>query len=202
MDTNSVKKNNEPVENAAELISKAKAGDKDAFGRLYESYYVPVYRYIYFRLRDRHTAEDITQTVFLKVFQSIANFVDMKRDPFFYFLASARNALIDYYRKKKDIILNESEEYLLFEQPASARDFNEHLQTKIDSHMVQEMISELPASQQEVLILRLINDLSHNSIAQITGKSSDAVRQIYARALQNLRIIIRRKPQGDLAPKR
>jgi RNA polymerase sigma-70 factor (ECF subfamily) len=56
------------------LMQLAKSGDTEAFSRLYELYFIPVFRYIYFRVKDKEEANDLTQIVFLKVFSSLPNF--------------------------------------------------------------------------------------------------------------------------------
>ena len=61
------------------LMELAKKGDTGAFGRLYELYFTPVYRYIYFRVRDRREAEDLIQIVFLKAYKSVSSFRDIGR---------------------------------------------------------------------------------------------------------------------------
>ena len=78
------------------LMELAKGGDSEAFGHIYHLYLTPVYRFIYFRLRNKEEAEDLTQTVFLKVYQSIHAFQVKNQSPLAYFLTIARNTVIDH----------------------------------------------------------------------------------------------------------
>jgi len=57
-----------------ELIRRAIAGDTDAFGVLYERYMTTIYRYIYFRLGDARVSEDLTGTIFLRVWENLDRF--------------------------------------------------------------------------------------------------------------------------------
>jgi RNA polymerase sigma-70 factor (ECF subfamily) len=82
-----------------ELLRRAKEGDEGAFGALYEIYYTPVYRYLFLRSRSKADAEDIAQTVFVKVYASLERF-EIHEEPLCYFFSVARNALIDFHRKK------------------------------------------------------------------------------------------------------
>src|SRR5512142_2405579 len=61
-------------ETEAEIVQRARNGDSDAFGRLYEKSLDRVYRYIYFRVTDDDIAEDLTSKVFLKAWESLPRF--------------------------------------------------------------------------------------------------------------------------------
>ena len=85
------------------LMKLAKEGESEAFSQLYELYFVPVFRYIFFRVQQKETAEDLTQTVFLKAYKAAERFPTEGKNPLAYFFAIAKNTTKDYYRKKKDI---------------------------------------------------------------------------------------------------
>jgi len=102
MDENSSKNNPE------KLMERAKNGDAEAFSRLYEIYFAPVFHYIYLRVKDKETAEDLMQDIFLKIFRSIRNYQKEGISPLAYFFTVARNRVIDYWRKKKEIRQNKS----------------------------------------------------------------------------------------------
>lgn len=91
------------------LMQLAKSGDAEAFGRLYELYFIPVFRYIYFRVKDKEETNDLTQTVFLKVFCSLPNFKGQNKSPLAYFFTVSRNTVIDHWRAKKEIRLDDPE---------------------------------------------------------------------------------------------
>ena len=55
----------------AELVARALNGEAAAFGDLYDRYLNPLYRYVYYRVADRHEAEDLTETVFLKAWEAL-----------------------------------------------------------------------------------------------------------------------------------
>ena len=60
----------EPLANENRIVEQARSGDAEAFGKLYDAYVERVYRYIFFRVSDVPTAEDITSQVFLKAWQT------------------------------------------------------------------------------------------------------------------------------------
>jgi len=156
------------------LMKLAKEGDKEAFGRIYELYFTPVFRYVYFRLRNRHEAEDLTQTVFVKFYESAADFAETGKSPLAYFFTIARNVIIDHSRKKKEIVMGDRE----LEAGAGGikEDQLKNIERKEISIKVKEAIKRLTDDQQEIMILKFINDLSNGEIAEILGKSEVAVR--------------------------
>lgn len=169
-----------------QLILEAKAGNTQAFDALYNLYLVPVYRYIYLRIGDKQAAEDLSQVVFLKAYQNIRNFVDQHKNPLAYFFTIARNTLIDYYRKNRGTVAENSEEILL-SMESSSQSPQELIMREESRKSVLERIKDLTPEQQEVIILKFINDLSYPEIAKQLNKSEEAVRQLQSRALKVLR---------------
>lgn len=170
------------------LIDLAKSGDKEAFGALYSEFYVPVFRYIYLRVNNREEVEDLTQTVFLKVYQSIGNYQSTDADPLAYFFTVSRNTVIDFYRRKKSVSLEGNEQAL--EIPDLRNDPEEDFAKKESHNMIMSALTALPEDQQEVIILKFIEELSNSEIAKILNKNEPAIRQIQHRALKSLRLIL------------
>lgn len=175
------------------LIKQAKDGDKDAFGKLYKLYFVPVFRYAYLRVSDKEEAENIAQEVFLKVYKSIENYNDQGKDPLAYFFTITRNQVIDFYRKKKPISLDQNLPVLenletSFGNPETFVDQNEK------ARVLNMAIQSLNDIQREVVILKFINGFENNQVAEILGKSEEAIRQIQHRALK----VLKQKLEGLL----
>src|ERR1035437_2733679 len=96
-------------EQLKDLILRAKAGNKGAFEEVYSNYYTPLFRYIMSRIKDRAEAEDITQVVFIKIFNSIPTWNADHTSPLSFFFTVARNTMIDYFRKNshREIVSDE-----------------------------------------------------------------------------------------------
>lgn len=167
-----------------QLILRAKDGDADAFGLLYKEYFVPVFRYIYLRVKSKEEAEDLAQTVFLKVYQSVSRFEWRGKSPLAYFFTVARNTLIDYCRKKKSISVEDVEEQ-------NAGLAKEEVKRQIENYdarrLVEAAINELKGFYKEVITLKFLQELNNAEIAEILGKSEAAIRQAQCRALKILR---------------
>jgi len=175
------------------LIRLAKSGDSEAFGRLYELYFVPVFRYIYFRVKNKEEANDLTQTVFLKVFRSLPNFQEQDKSPLAYFFTVARNKVIDHWRAKKEVLFDDPES--AFGQVSNRTDNPlEFVEKEEANQAIHRAIKQLTDDQQEVIVLKFINGMPNKEIAELLEKTEEAVRQLQCRALKVLRQIL--KNQG------
>src|SRR4051812_38116798 len=98
-----------------DLVRKAKQGQEEAFGSIYNLYFEKIYRFIYYRVSHKEVAEDLAEEVFLKVFSKLSS---IEKDGSFegWLYQIARNKVIDYYRDKKQLVaLEEVENTLIYE---------------------------------------------------------------------------------------
>ncbi|MBU3925161.1 RNA polymerase sigma factor [Patescibacteria group bacterium] len=167
------------------LMKLAKQGDEKAFSCIYELYFTPVFRYVYFRLKNKHEAEDLTQAVFIKFYESDSDFAERGKNPLAYFFTIARNVIIDHSRKKKEIVMGDRE--LEMEAGRTNEDRLKNIERKEICLKVKEALKRLTDDQQEIMILKFINDLSNKEIAAVLGKSEDTIRQVQSRAIRILR---------------
>lgn len=179
------------MNNIKELLTQAKSGDKEAFALLYKEYYVPVYRYIYLRVKSREQAEDLTQDVFLKIYRNIGSIDPEVASPLNYFYTITRNTLIDTWRKKTPDTV--SDEDHLNTIPDEAPTALETASLKEQSSLIRECLTELTNDQREVVTLRFIEDLSTHEVAEILGKKETAVRQLQVRGLRTLSKVFKQK---------
>lgn len=177
--------NTESGDDPQELLRRAKAGDEESYGLLYKLYYTPIYRYLFFRTKDKTEAEDLAQGVFVKVFQALPNVKADMKEPIAYFYTVARNMLIDHYRKQK--VRQTVSEDDMEDVPDTREDIAVSLDIVFTTDKVKETLKSLTAEQQEVIVLKFVNELSNKEIATTLGKNEDAVRQLQSRALKLLR---------------
>ena len=171
-------------EKLIELVKAAKNGDQEAFSCLYEYYITPVFRFIYFRVKNYQEAEDLTQLVFLKVWKALPDY-KQKKNPFSSWLYTVvRNMVIDYWRKKKEWNISELAKETIKDEKKPIYDL---LDEEKDFKSIREAIGLLTEDQQEIIILRFIEGLSSKEISKITEKSEEAVRQLQSRGIKTLR---------------
>lgn len=175
--------NNEELD----LIKKAQKGEAEAFAVLYDRYLNPIYRFIFFKITLRQEAEDICQQVFLNAWKHINDFVP--RQPFSSWLYRiARNAVIDHWRTKKIVLTLENPKL----QESLKVDFNPAFLLDKESQIkkIWEALKQLNQNQQDVIIMRFVENLSHQEIAKTINKTEGATKVIQHRAVRALKKIL------------
>jgi RNA polymerase sigma-70 factor (ECF subfamily) len=173
------------------LVDKAISGDGDAFGRLYDMNVERVYRHIYYRVSSNADAEDLTQQVFIKAWQAIGRY-KKTASPFLAWLVKiSHNVVIDFYRSRK------SETYIDFDIIATKPETDpEHmLEAEFNQQYMRQAINKLKGDQQQVILMRFIEDFSYPEIAAALGKSEGAIRVIQHRGLAKLKTILEKVQQ-------
>lgn len=176
-------------EEVINLVIKAKEGDKESFGKLYLEFFMPIFRFIYFRVNSRQEAEDLTQMVFVRIFSALPDFEAKNYGQFVsWCYMIARNSVIDFWRKRKEISLENIGE---INNNLSKEDLSEAVEKQRISGKIKEAMAKLSDEQQEIITLKFISELSNKEISDILGKSEDAVRQMQCRALKALRELVK-----------
>jgi RNA polymerase sigma-70 factor (ECF subfamily) len=174
------------------LVDRARRGDADAFGRLYELHLDRIYRYVYYRVGSSNEAEDLTEHVFLKAWEAIGRY-ESRGLPFGAWLyRMAHNAVIDHYRARRlttpiDETLDLEDER---QNPVASAE------ALFDREVLKVAVRRLNADQQTVILLRFTEGLSHAEVGKILGKSEGAVRVIQHRALGAMAKFLRSLPSA------
>lgn len=173
-------------ETDAELVARARQGDSEAFGSLYDRYLSPLFRYVYYRVADRMEAEDLTEMVFLKAWEALGG-TDPDRMNFRAWLYRiAHNAVIDHYRTRKSEIPLERAGDLRQEGPTP----EQGMQRKFEAARLARAISRLKPDQQQVIACRFLAQRSHAETAEIMNLKEGHVRVLQHRALKRLRALL------------
>jgi len=174
------------------LVQRAVDGDAEAFGRLYDMHVDRIYRHIYYRVGNKADAEDLTQEVFFKAWKAIGRYKKTGSPFLAWMMTICHNQIVDSYRKRKD------ETYLDDDLPVADNGPGPELaaEMEFDRKQVRRCIRRLGNDQQQVILLRFIEDFSYGEIAASLGKSEGAVRVIQHRALLKLRDIMEKEKEA------
>lgn len=176
-------------QNSKELIVSAKRGEKNAFGKLYNLYFTPVYRYVYIRVKDKSEVEALTQDIFIKVYESLESFEVRNVSPLAFFFTVARNTIIDYWRKNRHQV-SFGKEDILMQIPDIRENPEESFSKKEKVAFLYKALNKLTHEQREALLLKYFNYSPNKDIARFMGKSEEAVRQLQSRGVKSLRQIL------------
>jgi RNA polymerase sigma-70 factor (ECF subfamily) len=163
------------------LVDRAKGGDADAFGLLYDRFQPEMLRYLTHQLRHRQTAEDLAQQVFLKAWQAIPRY-QQRGLPFKAWLyRMARNQMIDHLRVQRPVSDIEGVE---LSEPSEAE---QRVLTAELHGLLQRALERLSPDHREVLVLRFLMEKPAAEIGQIMDRKEVTVRGLQLRALRALR---------------
>jgi RNA polymerase sigma-70 factor (ECF subfamily) len=171
-----------------QLIARAQT---EALSELYDRYSRLVYSLALHTLGDSITAEEVTQDVFLRVWEKAGTYRSEQAKVSTWLVSITRNRSIDMLRKRG--IRPEGHSIGWEDQndssfPATnSRTPEEIAVQSIQSQQVREAIARLPADQQRVLALAFFTGLSHSEIANQLGEPLGTVKTRIRMAMQKLR---------------
>ncbi|HPI67384.1 MAG TPA: RNA polymerase sigma factor [bacterium] len=171
------------------LIRRIQRNDGEAFGEIYDQYLKKIYRFVFFRVNTKETAEDIVQDVFTSLLNYLKNKETEIKSLQAFIYQIARNKIADHYQKTNREALaewpeNESE----ITENKEEIDLDENMDNERALEKITEAVKEIKNQVwQEIIIMHYIEDLSVSEIAEILEKKTGTVRVILHRALQDLK---------------
>jgi RNA polymerase sigma-70 factor (ECF subfamily) len=173
-------------------IFRLRNQDREAFIKVYDDHSSELYRFIYFKVGNREEARDLASMVFLKAWNHVQskNLVESKTLRALLYKI-ARTSIIDYYREKavrQTVSLDDPESGAL----AIADDSNLELDAdqQANLRLLQDKLPLIKDDYREALVLRFVNELSLEEIADVMGKSKGNVRVIIHRAIAALKEVV------------
>jgi RNA polymerase sigma factor (sigma-70 family) len=142
-----------------------------------------VYGFISYRLRDRDTAEDLTQLTFERALRAWSRFDPNRSSETTWLMAIARNLLIDHYRSDKSARHQPLDEEAAPMVPGPEERFSA-------TPAVVEALTQLSDREREIVALRFGGDLAGAEIAAVLGLTIANVQQIMSRSLRKLRTLL------------
>ena len=162
------------------LISAA-LEDPAAFGRLYDRYVQPIYRYIFSRVGSVHEAEDITSQTFMTAYEALPRY--RERGYFSAWLFRiAQSKMNDHFRRSRREVGLEAAERIIQREDALGTLIQDEELTRLRS-----VIKKLSIEEQELIRLRYVADLPFAEIAGVLGKREDAVKKTLYRLIERLK---------------
>jgi len=176
-----------------ELVETAIAGREASFEELVRRYQRPIAAYVYRMVGDYDSALDLTQEVFIKVYNSLSRYrSEFKFSTWIYKIA--HNAAIDHIRR-----------FAVREQALASGTDGERREAAIESRRltpeqesereerrseIESVVQLLPAAYRELIVLRHSHDLSYDEIAEVTGLPLGTVKNRLFRAREAMRDLL------------
>jgi len=155
---------------------------RKTFSEFYDRHIDSIYRFVYLKIGSKEVAHDLVSDVFVRVWEQIKSPAEINNIRA-YTYQIARNLIVDYYRQRKLKKIS-SEELSLKSREKSPED-----QAVIDSDLdrIKRALPRISEEYQNVLIFYYLEEMSVKEIAEIEGKSQNAVRVTIHRALDAIR---------------
>lgn len=148
-----------------------------------EDQYDKIYKYCFFKVRNKDIAEDLTQETFLKYFSQTSYINRGKQLAYLYTIA--KNQCTDYFRKQQPLYYEENlaavDEITLIENSLTAK----------------QAVNLLSKELQEIILLRFSNELGIGEIAAFLGISRFAVYRKINTALKELKGILKEEDYSE-----
>jgi RNA polymerase sigma-70 factor, ECF subfamily len=174
----------------SELVVRAMAGREESFEELVHRYQRPISGYIYRLVGDYDAALDLTQEVFIKVYNSLSLYSSQyKFSTWIYKIA--HNTSIDHLRRgasrERSLMANNDDE--TFERPIASGVLTPEQESEQAERRaeIEAVVRSLPDQYRELIILRHAQDFSYDEIAEITGLPLGTVKNRIFRAREMMR---------------
>lgn len=164
------------------LVERAKT-DAEAFGTLYDRYFTRIHRFVYSRVPDRETAEDVTSDVFCKALAAVGRYQPSGRPFSAWLFRIAINAINDHYRALHPTQDLDSALAVADPQPPVA----DQVAVSMEAARAWAAIDDLSPHQRAALTLKLGEDMMLAQIGEIMGKSEGAVKLLVHRGMIGVR---------------
>ncbi|MBZ5545415.1 MAG: RNA polymerase sigma factor [Acidobacteriia bacterium] len=186
------------MEHEVELVKRCLAADAAAWEALLQSHTRKIYNLCYRFTGRPAESEDLTQEVFIKVFQTLRTF-DAAQGSFGTWLSRvARNHLVDHYRRtKKDRITSSLDDELATfeEKPGPGVEPVAQLESRERRELLQRGLERLSPDLREAVVLRDLQDLDYDEIAQVLGVPVGTVKSRINRGRLELARVLKRMEQ-------
>lgn len=180
-----------------ELITSYIDGNEKAFEVLLMRHKDKIYRFVYLKLRDADLAQDIFQETFVKIINTLkAGYYNEEGKFLPWAMRIAHNLVIDHFRKSNKV-------RMISESSSTKDDFNIFSTLSLEDKNIQETISydelekqmvdlidHLPATQRDILKMRIFRDMSFKDIAEAEDISINTALGRMRYALINMRKLI------------
>ncbi|MEU8796214.1 sigma-70 family RNA polymerase sigma factor [Spirillospora sp. NPDC048819] len=166
------------------LVLRARDGDADAFGSLYDHYVELVYRYVYYRVGTHSLTEDLTSETFLRALRRICDFHWQGKDFGAWLVTIARNLVADHFKSGRYRLEVCTAELVEPERPQEGPE--RAVLDSMTNRTLLAAVRRLGSEQQECVVLRFLHGLSVAETALIMGKKPGAIKALQYRAVRSL----------------
>lgn len=174
------------------LLEGAQRYDPKALTEIYDAYYDRIFSYVYRRIGQPGLCEDLAGEVFVRLLEAIKAGRGPSTNLLAWLYRVAHNLVVDHYRRKAKVTTQTLEDWVV----SVPNNPMQRVELESLQQQLREALARLTADQQQVIILKFVEDLSNAQVGTILGKPEGAIKSLQHRALAALRRQIER---GELS---
>lgn len=179
-----------------DLMLQFQKGTIEAFDILVNRYKDPLTSYIYRFLGDVRECEDLLQETFLRVYRNRHSYRRIAKYSTWLYTIAGNLARSEYRKRKRRKLfslqsINREDEAYEVEIPDETFSPDRHTENTLQDHYIQEALKQLPEEFREVVVLRDVQQLAYEEIAQITGLPMGTVKSRINRGRTKLQRLLK-----------
>ncbi len=159
---------------------------KKELAEIYNQYYLPIYRFIFRQVGDVDISRELSSEVFHRMLKQNQNGTDRFENPAPWLYRVARNLVIDHYRRQQ----HRNHSSLNDEILESSLNTAEIAESQITNEKMRMALTKLTPDQRQVIVLKFMEGLSNQEVADSLSKPVGAVKSLQHRALGALRHLL------------
>ena len=174
----------------SQLVELAQNGDGLAVAALHDRHWQAIFTYMFYRVSDRVTAEDLTADVFVRMVEALDRYQQRQKTILPWLYTIAKNLVTDHYRR------NDREPALISLEESQLTDYGNPAETvsnMFDAECLRRALQHLTEIQQQVIIGKFVEGRSNREVAELTERSEGAIKSLQHRALAALRRAIEKE---------
>jgi RNA polymerase sigma-70 factor, ECF subfamily len=168
-----------------ELLQKLNNADQEAFLEVYDAYAEKIYRFVYYKVENRETAEDLSQTTFFKVWEYVSDSRGHIENIQAFLYQIARNLVFDHWRGKGKESLPLLEE--VFKKIDDTPTLEERIDGYLDWQLARQALQKISENYKEVILMKYLEELSVEEISKVLKKDKNNVYVLIHRATAALK---------------
>jgi RNA polymerase sigma-70 factor (ECF subfamily) len=179
-----------------DLMEQFQAGTVEAFNILVERYSERLMHYLYGFLGDARRCEDLLQETFLRVYRNRHSYQRIAKFSTWLYTIAGNLARSEYRKRKRRRVysiqsVNRDDEEYEIALPDETFSPDKHAESTIQDKYIQEALRSIPADFREVVVLRDVQQLTYEEIAQITGLPMGTVKSRINRGRTKLQALLK-----------
>lgn len=178
------------LKNIKKIFEKAKKGNKEAFSEIYETYFKPLYRYVYLKTSNKEESDDLVQDIFIRAFDYEEGSDSRFSSPIIYFYSVARVLVLDWKRKRRRVKSPSENMENYFEMRVGKDEYNSRKEELVS---LLKALGKISHEEQDAIIFKFTTNFSNKEVGLLLGISARSVRRLETQGIISFKDILKQQ---------